>query len=128
MKEFLEKHLISIMNSILSAFCPLFPILGTVAFLLFCDLFTGIWRAMKEKKTINFYKGIDTILKTLAYFIIIICTFLFETYIFTGIPITKIIAGFITSVELKSVFENATAITGMNFWDKVKNLFKDPLP
>jgi hypothetical protein len=65
-----------------------------------------------------------TVSKLLLYNLAILSGFLCETYLIKEIPFTKIISGFIALTELKSISENVTAVTGVNYWSKIMEYVK----
>lgn len=114
---------------IVATFILLLPIKAvalTLGFLIFADLFTGIWKAIKNKEQITSRKMSETVSKMVLYQLAIIVAFVAETYIFFGIPITKVASGYIASTEIKSIFENIGTITGIDLWEKIKSLLKRP--
>jgi len=80
--------------------------------LVFSDLITGIWAAVKEKRKIK-SKGLKrTTIKLLIYLLVVMLTFLTENILFgiTNLLLTKIIASYIVLTELSSNFENCGKI------------------
>ena len=65
-----------------------------------------------------------TVSKLLLYNLAILSGFLAETFLIPSVPFTKIISGFIAMTELKSISENVSAVTGVNYWDKVMEYVK----
>ena len=68
----------------------------------------------------------NTIGKSFLYLIAIIAGFIAETFILQGIPLTKIISGFIALTELKSISENISEVTGTNYYKKIQEYLKRP--
>lgn len=67
----------------------------------------------------------NTISKMVLYNLAIISGYVFEVYILHGLfPVTKIISGAIGMIELKSISENVYLITGVSYFDRIKELFK----
>lgn len=92
---------------------PIKAVMLTVGFLIFVDLFSGIWAAYKRQETITSAALRRTISKMVIYQIAVISGFLIEQYLFQGtLPVSKIVAGFIGIVEFKSILENSNTILG----------------
>jgi sugar phosphate permease len=116
MKEWLGK-LALVIITILS---PIYGVLISVGFLVLADMVTGVWAAIKRGEKFSSAKLRNTVSKFLIYNIAVISGFLVETYLMENlVPVTKIIAGVIGIVELKSVLENGNAITGTDLFKEV---------
>lgn len=125
MKEFFYKLLLSV----LAVFAPIKSLIFSIGFVAFMDLLTGIMAAKQRGEKIESAKSRRTIVKLLGYQMAIITGFVIEKYMVdNSLPITKIIAGAISTVELQSVLENLQAVTGVDFWEKFKNLLNKPKP
>ena len=92
--------------------------LAVFAFVLF-DLVTGLTKAYKNNQQIKAGKMKLTTLKTLQLGIAILVTEALSVLFVPGIPLTKIVAGYICAVEAKSIFENIEDTTGINLWKKI---------
>ena len=89
-------------------------------FILF-DFITGIWKAKRLNQPITSKKMRNTIGKGCAYMIAILVAHLFELTFSAGvIPMMKLVAFFIASAEIKSIFENLGTLTGLDFWTFIK--------
>lgn len=94
---------------------PIQAIMITVGVLIFTDLGTGVWAAIKRKEQVTSAAIRRTLSKMLIYQLAIISGFLIEHFILNGdIPVVKIVAGFIGLVEFKSILENSNTILGTN--------------
>ena len=120
MKTFLLKFF----ASILLILSPLAPIVISLGILIFIDFITGVYKSVKIKDTITSRKMSLTVSKLLLYNLAILSGFLCETFLIKEIPFTKIISGFIALTELKSISENVTAVTGVNYWNKIMEYVK----
>lgn len=99
---------------------PIHAIMATVGFLIFADLILGIWAAYSRGEKIRSSAMRRTISKILAYQLTIISGFLIETYLLSGVlQISKIAAGVIGMVELKSIIENADVIYGKPIFKEI---------
>lgn len=66
----------------------------------------------------------NTISKLVLYQVCILVSFLIETYVLPLLSISKIVAGFLTLTEMKSMSENVSSILGIDIFAKVQNLLK----
>lgn len=111
--------------SLVAILSPVVPILLTVGTLITIDFIIGLWRAYKMKEKITSRKMGNTISKMLLYQLMILSLFLLETFILTDIlPFTKIAAGLISVVEIKSISESIEKVTGVNVWTKLVKIIK----
>jgi len=108
--------------SVLAVFAPIKALIFSVGFLIFADCVTGVWAAKKRKEKISSAALRRTVSKMVIYQVALLSGFLVEHYMIENlIPISKLVAGAIGMVELKSVLENSTVITGQ---DLFKTLIK----
>ncbi len=101
-----------------------------VGFLVFGDLLTGIWAALKRGEKFNSAKLRATVTKTIGYQLAILLSYVTESQLLPEIPVLKVVAGLIASTELVSALENLASITGVPLGEVVKKLFdkKPPAP
>jgi uncharacterized membrane protein YjgN (DUF898 family) len=110
----------------LAVLAPIHPLLIVVGILIFADVILGIMAARKRKEEITSAGMRRTVTKMLVYQLAIITGFLLETYLLDGvIPVAKLVAGTIGIVEFKSIIENTTAITDVDFKKLMKLLGSD---
>lgn len=99
---------------------PIQSVMLATGALVFADMVTGIWAAVKEKKQLTSFKLRRTITKTLAYLAALVVGFIIEKYMLSeSVPIVKTISGLVALTEGKSIFENLYRITGINFWQMI---------
>lgn len=117
----------SIGLSLLAVFAPVQAILLSVGFLIIVDLILGITAALKRGETITSSAMRRTVSKLLVYELAVMSGFICETYLMSGIaPISKLVAGVIGMVEIKSIFENCDSIYGEPILKKlIKKLGSD---
>lgn len=121
----MKQYLMSFFVSLVAILSPVVPILLTVGTLITIDFIIGLWRAYKMKEKITSRKMGNTISKMLLYQLMILSLFLLETFILTDIlPFTKIAAGLISVVEIKSISESIEKVTGVNVWTKLVKIIK----
>ena len=118
----MRNWLMGIVLSGIAVLAPIKPMLMTAMILLLIDLITGIWAALKRQEKIESAKLGRSITKFFLYNLAIITGFLMETYMSIDfIPLVKISCALIALTEGKSIFENISSITGVNFLDKLKS-------
>lgn len=111
------EFLIGALSMLLIVLAPIKSVLFSVSALVVADFITGIWAAAKRKERIS-SNGINkSIMKSLAYMLLIIVSFIMETYLMEGVPVVKVVSGMIALREGKSFFENMHAVTGINLMD-----------
>ena len=118
MNEFTAKHLTAMSIAIGAALTPAVPIIIFTGVLIFTDTITGVWAAKKRGDKITSKALGRTVTKMMLYSIAIFLTFGFEIMFpaLQVVHIGQIASGYICLVELKSVFENISDITGLNIW------------
>lgn len=126
MKAWFLNHLNLLMVSLVAIFAPIIPLLLTVYLLVASDFILAIYRAWKkDPQSITSRKMSNTIGKILIYTLTLLCLFLLETYILGPIlPFTKIVAGLISLVELKSIDETFKTLLGYSFYSKLIDIVK----
>lgn len=121
----MKNYLFSFLVSLVAVFTPVVPTLLTVGALIMIDFFVGIWRAYKMKETITSRKMGNTISKMFLYQAMVLSIFLLETFILTDIlPLTKIAAGLISIVEIKSIDESVEKVTGVGIWKRIVKILR----
>jgi len=99
--------------NVLAILAPIQPVLIATGVLIFADLVLGLAAAWKRGEAITSAALRRTISKIVIYNIAVISGFIVEKYLMSDlIPATKLIAGVIGAVELKSILENADTING----------------
>lgn len=107
------KYLEALTLSALAVFAPIQASLLALLVLIFADLVTGLMAAKKQGIPITSSGLRRTISKIFVYETAILMGYLAEHFLLSDfIPITKLITGTITLVELKSLFENLDLISG----------------
>lgn len=110
----MKQLLTNLLLSIAIVFAPIKATLITVMVLTIVDFIAGVWAAKCRKEPITSSGFKATIIKILAYEVVVMLGFLTEKYM-TGdlVPIVKVLAGLIGLTELKSIIENLQDITGI---------------
>lgn len=103
-------------------FAGITPLVAVVLIFVLLDLITGVYAAYRNKIKIESHKLRKTVEKLVFYTIAILAAFGFEKYLADWTHLTQIIAGFIASIELISIFENISLITNVNIVSKLKEV------
>jgi DNA integrity scanning protein DisA with diadenylate cyclase activity len=123
MKDLLAKYIAPLFLSAIAVLAPIKAIMVVTGILIFADLITGILAANKRGEKINSAGIRRTISKIFIYQLAIIVGFLIEKYMLSDfLPISKVAAAAIASVEGFSIFENLNTIDGSNLFKKAINL------
>jgi len=97
----------------MAALAPIHMVMITVGFLIFADLFTGIWAAKKRNEKISSAALRRTVSKIVIYQLAVISGFMLEINILNSVlPVAKIVGGTIGMFEFKSMLENCNHIVG----------------
>ena len=126
------------MASIIAIFAPVTPIVYTMMVLVFLDFVTGTLKSFHESgRRVCFCRetfahitsaGLGrTIMKMLAYYILIVAAFIIGTFVIpieSGVMITKVVTSTIAIRELISIVENLTPWIGDNFIVTLRNILK----
>lgn len=121
MKLWLTNHLSLLFISIMTVISPIIPLLLTVGFLVIVDFIFAIYRQWKQDpKQITSRKMSNTISKLATYTLAILSVYFLEKYIMIEVlPITKMAAGLICLVELKSIDESFFILNKYSIWTKI---------
>lgn len=111
------KWLEGLVISILAVFAPIKTIIASMLFLVFCDQLTGMWAAHKRGESMTSAAMRRTYSKIAIYLIGVLCAYVVEVYMISNaFPLSKLIAGCVGSIELKSILENCNEIYGSNIF------------
>jgi hypothetical protein len=116
----------------LSAFLmPIKPLMVLVGLMIFLDTIFGVWKCKKQGTKVT-SKGLSAIVsKMVLYQFAVILVFALEKFmfgdfilLFTAIPLflTKVVATLLVGIELTSISENIEEATGVNIWQKIKDM------
>lgn len=118
--HFVTEHIQPILMSTLAVFAPVKAILIVTGVLIIADLISGIMAAKKRGESISSAGLRRTITKIFVYNMAVVTGFLVEKYMITDIfPVSKLIAGIISVVELKSILENLNTINGTDIFKSI---------
>jgi len=109
-----------------SYFTPISEMIHVMLIFLVLDTISGIWASLKEGEKLQSNKLRKTVYKFLWYTVAVMLSWMMEkTFsIMDWSNLASIVAGFICFVELKSVFENITRITGDPLFLRIIKIFK----
>jgi len=118
MNELMGKHIAALLIAITAILTPAVPIIIFTGVLIFSDTATGIWAAVKRKEKITSRALGRTATKIVLYSAVILLTFGFEVFFpaLQYVHMGQIASGYICLVELKSIYENVSDITGLDVW------------
>ena len=106
-------------------FTPAQELVLAVFFMWFIDWVLGVWKSLKAKRRLTSYRFRKSISKITTYIMCILSTFVMEkTFLPNWVPLTSVAAGYIAWVELVSIYENTSEITGKAFIKDLIALFK----
>ena len=109
----MENWIKASLAGLIGIFAPVHSIMLATGFLIFTDLVTGCWAAIKRGEKITSAGWRRTTTKGGAYLLIIMSGYLAEVHLLQGsIPISKIIAASIGMTEFLSIVENVEFIYG----------------
>ncbi|MDH7447691.1 phage holin family protein [Aquimarina sp. 2201CG14-23] len=116
--------IISMTFWLLTILSPVHGVMITMVFLILVDFITGSYASYKNKIPISSQRIGNTISKFFIYNLVILASFLLETFIVDEVPFLKIIAGFIAITEIKSILENFNKIYGVDLFKALVSLLK----
>lgn len=118
MNELMGKHIAALLIAITAILTPAVPIIIFTGVLIFSDTATGIWAAVKRGEKITSRALGRTATKIVLYSAVILLTFGFEVFFpaLQYVHMGQIASGYICLVELKSIYENVSDITGLDIW------------
>ena len=118
---------------VFSFFLPISGILILIAFAIFLDTITGIWKSLKLKKPIT-SRGLSQIVsKILLYEFTVMLFYCIDKFLVSDIVAqffsidmltTKILSLVLVSIEVVSINENIKAIRGVDLYTTLKLLFR----
>ena len=110
---------------LISYFAPVKEIVHVMLIFIVIDFISGVWAARKRKETLESRKFRKTLTKFLWYTVALILSFMMEnTFNLSWSNLSGIIGGFICFIELKSIFENITHITGEPIFMKILGIIR----
>lgn len=122
----IKKIIISVPLAAFAYVAPVKPLGYTIFFFIIVDTITGIWAAYNRSEKIHSSKMSPVIAKIIAYLIAITVAFVFDNEVILSddLWITRGTVFLLSSIEVKSIFENLAEVTGIEFWKRLKHLFE----
>lgn len=111
-------------QSVITFFLPVVPLLALVGFFLFCDFLTAIAAAFKLREGFKLRALLDSIPKAIIYGVVVVVAYVVEINFFKGSNLSKLICGAVALRELKSIDRNCTVVLGKSLLTSVIVLFK----
>lgn len=101
-------------------FSPIAPLVQLVLIFIAIDFLCGMYASYRSKEQIESNRLRKTLEKFVFYSVSIIVAYMFQIGFLNWSNLAQIVAGFIASTELLSIYENVKKITGMDLVAKVK--------
>lgn len=135
--------ILKVLAFILLWLAPISNYVHLVLILIFIDLLTGSYAAVKEGQKFSARKLRCTVEKFVFYAMAIIAAFLLQRIINDGTELARIVALYVGATELKSIYENISRVTKTdvlsmlwqtlkekieNYIQSLKNSNNDPKP
>jgi hypothetical protein len=104
---------------------PIGEVMIAMYVLLGIDFVVGVWASLKlDPKSFSARRMRGTIDKGLIYSLCIIASHIVQTEFIPIVPLVRIFVGFIGLTELRSIYENASKITGLKILEHMKGFLK----
>jgi len=117
----------TIISTVIVLLAPIQDAIFAIGFLVAVDLIMGITASYKTGVKLKSSRLKNTAVKMLIYNLLLISSFIAETYLAPWIPFTKIALSFLAIVEISSMGENFQKITGMSFTKYLKDYLNEKL-
>lgn len=112
---FIKKYFQTILAASAGFIMPIYSLFLATGFLVIMDLISGIYAARKRGEIFSSKKLGKTVTKMIWYYMAILLGYVMQVEFIDDIPVAKITAGIIASVEFTSNLENIHWITGIDF-------------
>lgn len=109
----------------LSYFTPIAEMIHVMLIFLSLDTISGIWAAVRCSERLQSSLLRRTVFKFIWYSVAVMSAWMMEkTFSLSWTHLASVVAGFVCMVELKSIFENISRITGEPVFLKIIRMFK----
>jgi phage-related holin len=106
-------------------FSPIAEMVHVMIMFLVIDTISGICASLKNGDKFEAKKLVKTVVKFVWYSVAVMTAWMMEkTFGLCWISLAKLVAGFISFVELKSIFENITGITNEPVFKRILKMLK----
>ena len=119
--------LIKISIAVISLLAPLQESIIAIGFLITVDLVMGLIASYRNNIALTSSRLKNTAVKMLVYNLLLISSFVCESFLIPFIPMTKIALAFLGTVEITSLGESFQKITGISFIKYVKTYINERL-
>ena len=119
--------LIKISIAVVSLLAPLQESIIAIGFLIAVDLVMGLIASYRNNIALTSSRLKNTAVKMLVYNLLLISSFVCESFLIPFIPMTKIALAFLGTVEITSLGESFQKITGISFIKYVKTYINERL-
>ena len=119
--------LIKISIAVVSLLAPLQESIIAIGFLITVDLIMGLIASYRNNIALTSSRLKNTAVKMLVYNLLLISSFVCESFLIPFIPMTKIALAFLGTVEITSLGESFQKITGISFIKYVKTYINERL-
>ena len=114
---------------LLAYFCPIREVVHVLLIFLGIDFISGIWASVKEGNHVKSYKLRRTVYKFIWYTVAVMAAYMMEiTFHLAWSRMANITGGVICIVELTSIFENISRITGEPIFKIIITIFRRKAP
>ena len=111
----------------MSLLAPLQESIIAIGFLIAVDLLMGLIASYRNNIALTSSRLKNTAVKMLVYNLLLISSFVCESFLIPFIPMTKIALAFLGTVEITSLGESFQKITGISFIKYVKTYINERL-
>jgi len=122
-----QNYLLKLFLMLISYFSPISTLIHVVLLFVTIDILTGSYASYINKEAIVSHRLRKTIEKFVFYSLSIIVSFIFQKEIVSWINLTQLVAGFVASIEILSIYENIRKITGIDIANQVKKYLKESI-
>ncbi len=98
---------------------PIHQTMAAVFVFVIADFVTGLWASLKRGEKFQSRRLRETLGKAIAYQLALVVSLVFEPFA-GGVPVVKVVSGFIAWTEFQSFVENISSITGKDLWAAVR--------
>lgn len=122
MINYLQNKIIWLGGFLIAFTAPIQELMIATGVIILIDFIFGISAAVKNKVPITSKRMSNTVTKLIAYNLLIISAYLMQLYFLKRLPVVEMTTGFIGVIELLSIGENFSKLTGHNFISYIKKI------
>lgn len=121
------EYIKSLLFSLVILISPIKEAIFAISFLVSADLIMGIIASYKIEEKFSFKKIESTLIKVVAYNLLLLVSFVSEEYLMSYVPVIKICLSFLCIAELTSIGRNFQKITGLSFIAYLRQYIKNQI-